>query len=108
MFGILVLPFDSKLQEYPLFVIANPPLIDVEPLIVWFPIKFAGPIFVKVPDDDTVNEPVISIVFVVAHLEPVSANKESPLNPEVPDEPVSPSLAAKSLITFLIHSFHNR
>ena len=46
MFGILVLPFDSKLQEYPLFVIFNPPLIDVEPL--------------------TFNEPVISTVFPAA------------------------------------------
>ena len=44
----------------------------------------------KVPDDDTVNEPVISIVFVVAHLEPVSANKLSPVNPEVPLLPFSP------------------
>ena len=52
--------------------------------------KFAGPIFVKVPEDDIVNEPVISNVFVVAQTEPVNANSESPLNPEVPDEPFSP------------------
>ena len=32
-----------------------------EPVVVCFPIKLANPIFVKVPDDDTVNEPVILI-----------------------------------------------
>ena len=38
MFGILVLPFDSKLQEYPPLLILNPPLIVCEPLNIFEPV----------------------------------------------------------------------